>query len=279
MASVTVFLAGAECPFTCVFCDLWRHTLEGRTPEGALVRQLELALEGIGPVPAGARLKLYNASNFFDERAVPPADLEPLAELAAPFARVVVECHPRLVDDRCEDFAALLDCELEVAMGLECVHPGVLPLLNKQMSLEDWDRATTRLETAGIPFRAFVLIGAPFVAVEERADWAVVSAAYALESGAETVSLIPLRASTGVADLEEPSLDEIEEVFDRGLELGHGFAANGSRAVLLDTWDLERFARGVSCQQCRDARLARLSRATLSGVAEARVECRACAVA
>ncbi|MCB1036985.1 MAG: hypothetical protein KDD47_24370 [Acidobacteria bacterium] len=43
--ALTVFLAGAECPFTCVFCDLWRHTLEGPTPAGALPAQLSAALE------------------------------------------------------------------------------------------------------------------------------------------------------------------------------------------------------------------------------------------
>ena len=30
-----VLLAGAECPFTCAMCDLWRHTLDGPTPLGA----------------------------------------------------------------------------------------------------------------------------------------------------------------------------------------------------------------------------------------------------
>ncbi|PYP49157.1 MAG: hypothetical protein DMD39_12500, partial [Gemmatimonadetes bacterium] len=25
--ALTVFLAGAECPFTCSFCDLWRMTI------------------------------------------------------------------------------------------------------------------------------------------------------------------------------------------------------------------------------------------------------------
>ena len=40
--------------------------------------------------------------------------------LVSPFERVVVECHPRLIDDRCEEFDAKLDGQLEVAMGLEC---------------------------------------------------------------------------------------------------------------------------------------------------------------
>src|SRR5262249_23686397 len=60
--SVTVFLAGAECPFTCSFCDLWRWTLDGPTPAGAIPLQLARALEQLArPLPD--RLKLYNASN------------------------------------------------------------------------------------------------------------------------------------------------------------------------------------------------------------------------
>src|SRR2546425_4164007 len=80
--AVTVFLAGAECPFTCSFCDLWRGTLDGPTPPGALPTQLARALEAIAP-PFPHRLKLYNASNFFDRRAVPAEDLPRIAELCA----------------------------------------------------------------------------------------------------------------------------------------------------------------------------------------------------
>src|SRR5215831_5182244 len=38
--ALTVFLAGAECPFTCSFCDLWRYTIDGPTPAGALPTQI-----------------------------------------------------------------------------------------------------------------------------------------------------------------------------------------------------------------------------------------------
>ena len=42
--ALTVFLAGAECPFTCSFCDLWRWTTNGPTPAGALPAQLAAVL-------------------------------------------------------------------------------------------------------------------------------------------------------------------------------------------------------------------------------------------
>ena len=34
----TIFLTGRECPWRCVMCDLWQHTIESDTPAGALVR-------------------------------------------------------------------------------------------------------------------------------------------------------------------------------------------------------------------------------------------------
>ncbi|HSM12453.1 MAG TPA: hypothetical protein VLA66_00150, partial [Thermoanaerobaculia bacterium] len=48
VAAVAVFLVGAECPFTCVFCDLWRGTLDAPTPPGALPRQLDAAAAELG---------------------------------------------------------------------------------------------------------------------------------------------------------------------------------------------------------------------------------------
>ena len=69
--ALTVFLAGAECPFTCSFCDLWRYTIDGPTPPARSSRRLERALADVDE-PLPDRLKLYNASNFFDRRAVPP---------------------------------------------------------------------------------------------------------------------------------------------------------------------------------------------------------------
>ncbi|MGH9362079.1 MAG: radical SAM protein, partial [Thermoanaerobaculia bacterium] len=158
--ALTVFLAGAECPFTCVFCDLWRRTLNDPTPRRAIPAQLAVALAAAAAAEPSApplhRIKLYNASNFFDPRAVPPEDDPAIAAFLAPFPRVTVECHPRLVGRRCFDFARRLAGRLEVAMGLETVQPEALPRLGKEMTLAAFDRAAAALVAAGIPIRAFV---------------------------------------------------------------------------------------------------------------------------
>jgi radical SAM enzyme (TIGR01210 family) len=277
IAALTVLLAGAECPFTCVFCDLWRETLEGPTPPGALPAQLRAVLADLtetSPLPQPSAIKLYNASNFFEPRAVPVEDEEEILGLLAPFSRVTVECHPRLVGRRCLAFAERLSGRLEVAMGLETIHPEALAQLNKGMTLPDFDRAAATLRGAEIGLRAFVLVGAPFVPAEEAVEWAVRSAEHAFAVGAERVSLIPVRAGNGaMEDLREagewsaPALDHLEEALERCLD------AEGTGIVTTDLWDARRFA---ACPTCAEERLARLARMNASGRNEPRVPCPLC---
>ncbi len=269
--SLTVFLAGRECPFTCVFCDLWRYTLDGPTPLGAIPAQLEEALRD-RELPPRAHVKLYNASNFFDE-AVPRADDEAILRLLEPFEQVVVECHPRLVGRRALDFAAKLRGRLQIAMGLETVHPQALPRLNKKATLDDFDRAAATLCAHGIGLRAFVLIGTPFVPPGEAPEWTRASVAHAFGEGAEHVSLIPVRGGNGEMErlrregaFVAPTLGQIEEALERCRDLGPG-------VVSVDTWDLERFSE---CGRCFERRRERLVRINLTGTADPSVECRAC---
>ena len=120
--ALTVFLAGAECPFTCSFCDLWRWTVDGPTPRGALPAQLAGVLQSLGR-PRPDRLKLYNASNFFDRRAVPAEDVPAVAQMAAPFAAGTVESHANTIGP------PTLECARQVpgaATAIAHVNGGVL---------------------------------------------------------------------------------------------------------------------------------------------------------
>src|SRR3989441_4165721 len=194
--AVTVFLAGAECPFTCSFCDLWRGTLDGPTPPGALPTQLARALEALPP-PVPDRLKLYNASNFFDRRAVPAEDLPRIAELAAPFARGTVESHANTIGTLTLEVAALLGGRLEVAMGLETIHPVGAAHHNKRLDLDRFDRAAAFLAEHDIDLRAFVLLGAPYVPAQESIDWTVRPVEYAPAHRANRIAVIPVRGGNG----------------------------------------------------------------------------------
>jgi len=271
----TVFLAGAECPFTCSFCDLWRWTLEGPTPAGALPIQLGRALEGLrggGPLPE--RLKLYNASNFFDRRAVPAEDVPRIAELAQPFRAVTVESHASLVGPEAVEFAALISGRLEVAIGLETVHPLAISHLNKRLDLARFDRAAAFLAEHHIDLRVFVLLGAPYVPPAESLEWTVRTVEYAASRGAGRIAVIPVRGGNGelerlqaLGSFVPPTLAQLEQTLNRCVPMR-------TAAVAADLWDV----RGLpGCDACRAARIGRMARMNLSGRMDSPVSCTACA--
>ncbi len=252
----TVFLTNRECPFRCLMCDLWKNTLETSVAPGRIPEQIRFAL---AQLPLARHLKLYNAGNFFDPRAIPPQDYAEIAQLAVPFERLIVECHPRLIGRRCWEFRKLLSGELEVALGLETVHPDVLPRLNKQMTLDDFAAATSALHAEGIATRAFILVRPPFLTDDEGLEWVKRSLDYAFALNVECCSLIPTRAGNGaLEELERqglfaaPSLDTLERSLEYGLSLRAG-------RVFLDLWDIERVSPSASDRVGRIARLARLN--------------------
>jgi radical SAM enzyme (TIGR01210 family) len=270
--ALTVFLAGAECPFTCTFCDLWRGTIDGPTPPGALIKQLDGVLRNlVGPVPD--RLKLYNASNFFDQRAVPPEDVAGIAALAAPFAAVTVESHANTIGPKTLAFSRQIHGRLEVAVGLETIHPIAAAQLNKRLDLAQFDRAARFLIENSIDLRVFVLLGVPHVPVEESVAWTVRAVEYAAERGASLVSIIPVRGGNGeierlqaLGHFVPPTVSQLEEALDLSL------VVTGT-VVTADLWDVERLS---SCERCRGDRIDRLRRLNATARAEPRIACTTC---
>jgi radical SAM enzyme (TIGR01210 family) len=274
--ALTVFLAGAECPFTCSFCDLWQWTLDGPTPPGALAVQLERVLASLdGPVPQ--RLKLYTASNFFDRRAVPREDYAALARLAGPFEAVTVESHASTIGEATLEFARMLGAgrSLEVAVGLETTHPRAMAQLNKRLDLPRFDATARFLADAGIDLRVFVLLGAPHVPAEESVEWTIRTVAHAVARGAAVASIIPVRGGNGemerlraAGEFTPPTLSQLEAALDSSLTLG-------GTVVTADLWDVERLP---ACDACRARRVERLARLNLAGRAESGIDCDACRV-
>lgn len=266
----TLFLANRECPWRCVMCDLWRNTLPEPTPPGAIPAQIEYGLEQLNGAlqPCSAphsggdkggvtprQIKLYNAGSFFDPHAIPPEDHLAIADQLRAFDRVIVECHPALVGDATLRFRDLLSGQLEVAMGLETAHPGVLEKLNKRLTLDQFRTAAEFLRRNGIALRVFILVEPPFMLAEESLEWARRSLDFAFDCGATAAVLIPTRAGNGAMEVlaatgnfRPPSLGTLESAVEYGLSLGRG-------RVFADLWDLPR---PVDCPDCREARVARL---------------------
>jgi len=262
-----VFLTNKECPFRCLFCDLWKNTTEERVSPGAVAGQVEFAL---AQSPGARHVKLYNSGNFFDDQAVSKSDRSHLRDVLSDFRTVIVECHPKLVDRRCADFAEALAPALEVGMGLETVDPQVLPRLNKRMTLDDYARATEFLLSHGIAVRAFIMLRMPFQSEEEGVEWALRSIDFAFSIGVECCSLVPARAGNGMMDrlqvqghFDAPSLRSMETVAEYGVGLRRG-------RVFMDLWDIEQF---YTCRTCGPVRRGRLREMNLSQIVPPRVRC------
>jgi radical SAM enzyme (TIGR01210 family) len=264
----TLFLVNRECPFECVYCDLWRHTTPESVPPGSIPEQIR---RGLADLPPAREIKLYNSGNFFDPRAIPLADHPAIARLCAGFERVIVENHPRLCGERCGEFLTRLrreaqrlerspaDIRLEVALGLETVDARSWPRLNKQMTPNDFREAARRLCGEGIDVRAFVMLQPPFVPPAGAVASAIETVEFAWDSGARLAAVIPTRGTTATVrqwqaagDFVEPRIGQLEQLLDALLPRARGL-------LTVDTWDLERFSDCAACGGPRQSRLAAIN--------------------
>lgn len=263
-----IFLTNKECPFRCVFCDLWQKTTPDRVADGLVAGQIEWALANL---PDTSCVKLYNAGSFFDPQAIPSGDLPRIAELLAGKRSAIVECHPGVVDDHCISFAkAIAPVKLEIAMGLETVDPEVLPRIKSSMTLDDFESAARFLTDNGIAIRAFILLGPPGHLGGERAAWAQRSIDYAFSVGVECCVIIPVRPGNGIVDALEAkklysrtNLAELQSVVEYGIRAGRG-------RVFADLWDVENIA---GCPHCSAARAAALEEMNLTQRPPAPLDC------
>jgi radical SAM enzyme (TIGR01210 family) len=269
--SGTILLTNKECPWCCLMCDLWKNTLTETVPPGAIPQQIEFALAQFGSQPE--QIKLYNSGSFFDSAAIPQSDYPDIARKVSFANHVVVESHPRLIGEKALRLRDLLSGSLEVAMGLETIHPQVLPRLNKKFDLGHFSAAAQFLRKEGIALRAFVLVKPPFLNDAEGVEWAVKSAAFAFSCGASVVTLIPTRGGNGAmeqlrdaGEFTPPRIATQERALEQALCLKTG-------RIFADTWDLEKFS---NCSACLEKRQRRLHAMNLSQTILPPTDCPTC---
>lgn len=260
--TATIFLTNRECPFRCLMCDLWQNTLDERVPSGAIAAQIRYALERLpSEMTTNRAIKLYNAGSFFDPQAIPPEDLPEIAALVADFDHVIVECHPVFLRGefgaRALRFQSSLRGQLEIAIGLETVHPPTLEKLNKRMTVDDFQQAAEFLQQHDIDLRVFILLRPPFQTEAEGLEWACRSLDVAAECGARVCSIIPTRGGNGAMEAlgeayQPPKLRSLEAAVEYGLSLRRF-------CVFADLWDVERFF-DCECSSACAARLAEMNR-------------------
>jgi uncharacterized Fe-S cluster-containing MiaB family protein len=184
-----------------------------------------------------------------------------------------VESHASTIGERALRFATEIGGRLEVALGLETIHPVASQQLNKKQDLPRFDRAADFLSDNEIDVRVFVLLGAPHVPRAESIDWTIRTVEHAAERGAAVISVIPVRPGNGELERLEAlgeffpsSLRDLEEVIAR--------CAHVTPAVVAaDLWDVERLA---AAECCRSLRVERLRQWNLEGKLAPRVECASC---
>ena len=262
-----ILLTNRECPYSCLMCDLWKHTTKETVPNGAIPAQIEFALEKLSPA---THLKLFNSGSFFDPRAIPVEDYPRIASLSSEFENVLVESHTAFIGEECVEFSRMLNGQMQVAIGLETVHPEILPRLNKGMNLEDFKLSVGFLQSNGISTRAFILLRPPFLSEVEGVEWACRSIDFAFACGVDVCSVIPVREGNGALDklalegyFQEPAIQSLERVIEYGIGLQKG-------QVFADLWDLERFSR---CDSCFAPRKERLNQINLTQEHMKPVEC------
>lgn len=255
--TAVIFLTNCECPFHCLMCDLWKNTTDKSVPVGAIPKQIEYALNNL---PTATNLKIYNSGSFFDTRAIPPEDYESIAKLTENFKTLIIESHPKFINERCLFFHSLLKPQLQIALGLEIADDYLLQKLNKKMSLKDFERSVHFLNRNGILSRAFILLKPPFLTEEEGVYQAKRSLDFAYNTGVECCTIIPVRGGNGAMEylmekdqFSPPLLKSLEKVIEYGIELKKG-------RVFADTWDLELFS---DCNKCIEKRKNRLSEINL----------------
>ena len=269
---LTIFLTNRECPFRCTMCDLWRNTLDERVPIGAIPAQIDYACERL---PLANHVKLYNAGNFFDPQAIPREDHAEIARRVRPFKTVIVENHPRFTGDQCIQFRDLIETNLEIAIGLETIHPSILTSLNKRMTVDDFDKAAQMLIDNQIAVRTFLLLKPPGLDEESGIDWAFRSIKHAVEIGVHCISLIPTRSGNGLMEQLEasgefslPRIQSMERILEQGLE--YVKTTSPMTRVFMDVWDAACF---FVCEECGPARINRIQRMNLTQRIEPTIEC------
>lgn len=262
-----IFLTNRECPFHCLMCDLWKNTTDESVHAGSIPTQIAWAL---GQMPEVKHLKLYNSGSFFDEGAIPGEDYKEIALLLKKFETIIVECHPKLINEKCLKFRDMLVPELHVALGLETVHPKILLSLNKHMTLEDFSNSVNFLSKHDIHTRSFILLRPPLLSEAEGIYWAERSIDFAFGTGVECCTIIPVRGGNGAmdflmnkGDFTLPDIHSLETVLEYGINLKSG-------RVFADVWDLGLFSK---CNKCIEKRTARLIEMNLNQEIFPAVEC------
>ena len=159
---------------------------------------------------------------------------------------------------------------MEVAIGLETIHPDVLKKINKRMTLSDFSDSVKLLRKHNISVRAFILLNPPFINETEAEQWAKKSIDFAFDCGVECCVIIPTRGGNGIMEqlqkeglFTPPRIESLEYVLEYGIQRNSG-------RVFADLWDIEEFS---PCKKCSQQRVQRMQTMNLNQLIYPKVDC------
>lgn len=148
-------------------------------------------------------------------------------------------------------------------MGLETVYAPSIRLLNKQMTLDDFERAASNLSNMTVDLRVFILLQPPGMPADHAVDAVIDSLRFAGHCGARHASIIATRGGNGMMEqfslkgtFKAPNAFSLERCFDRAL------VSDMSMVITVDLWGFENLA-GL-CESCVGLRRQRLLSMNLS---------------
>ncbi len=198
--SLTIILNTGGCRWAraggCTMCGYVAESVDGgRVSHEELLTQLDAALayEAAETETPAELVKIYTSGSFLDEREIPAATREAIADAFADRNRIVVESLPDFVAP--DKLAAFTERGLatDVAIGLETATDRVRrDAVNKYFEFTAFEDACSAAHGAGAGVKAYLLMKPPFLAEPDAvADMKQSIRACVDVDGCHTVSMNP----------------------------------------------------------------------------------------
>ena len=190
----------------CTMCGYYTGALPRPIDEDLAMEQVERLLSSHSGEPM---VKVYTSGSILDPWEFPPTALRGLLDgLCGTVEAIVLESRPEFVTPSALRTLEGCGSRIYVALGLESVNEFVRNvLINKDLSMEAYQRAVSLLRSEGFGIKVYVLLKPPFLTEREAMADSIATIKFAL-GHADIVSLNPVNIQSGTV---------VEYLWKRGL--------------------------------------------------------------
>lgn len=182
----------------CTMCGYVYDSAPSKIPKGELMQKFDEAMERLMGVEY---LKIFNSGSFFDPRELSQDTARDILSRinGRGIKRVQVESRPEFLKKEVLEAAKEASAaELEIGLGVETTNDRIRrDCINKNASMEDFERAIALCDGMDIPVKAYLLIKPPFLTEGEAVQDAINSGVAVYEAGASRISFNPTNVQRG----------------------------------------------------------------------------------